>query len=125
MANFKKDDGTHKTFLIHRLVAETFIENPKPEKYDCVNHIDGNKLNNLPENLEWCNRDINNHHAIEIGLYKCKKPVRQINIITGEIKDFESAREANRITGISYKDISATCHYKQHTAGGYKWEFLD
>ncbi len=51
---------------LHRIIAEAFIEKEKgkPE----VNHIDGNKLNNSIENLEWCNRSENVQHSYSIGL---------------------------------------------------------
>ena len=67
--------GVQYKFLVHRLVAEAFILNPKrlPE----VNHIDGNKQNNSVDNLEWCTRSQNTSHAFKTGLRNyngCKNP---------------------------------------------------
>ena len=45
-------NGTRKHFLIHRLVALTYI--PNPYNYPCVNHKDHNRQNNNLNNLEWC-----------------------------------------------------------------------
>lgn len=50
-------DGKMKTFFVHRLVAEAFIQNPN--SMPMINHIDEDKTNNLPENLEWCDARYN------------------------------------------------------------------
>ena len=66
-SKFKKEDGSWKDFLIHRLVAWEFV----PYRRDInlqVNHIDGNKLNNYYENLEWCTNQENCQHAWRTGL---------------------------------------------------------
>lgn len=63
---YKGDGG--KKFLVHRLIASAFI--PNPNNLREVNHIDADRLNNRPENLEWVTSKENKHHAIKRGLYK-------------------------------------------------------
>lgn len=50
---------------VHRLVAETFIDNPDNKKE--VNHKDGNKRNNVISNLEWVSGKENMAHAVKNG----------------------------------------------------------
>ena len=44
---------------IHRLVAEAFVENPRPDIFDMVDHIDCNKSNNHYTNLRWVDAELN------------------------------------------------------------------
>lgn len=57
-----------KTIRVHRLVASAFLENKN--NYGDINHIDGNKLNNNVDNLEWCTRKENIIHSWKKGLSK-------------------------------------------------------
>ena len=65
-------NGRRKQCLVHRIVAETFILKPNEEQ-NVVNHIDGNKLNNNVNNLEWCTQKQNIQHAIKNELFNPKK----------------------------------------------------
>lgn len=53
-----------------------------------------------------------------------KKPLKQIDKNGIEINRYESARQAQRVTGINYKDISSVCLGNKNMAGGYYWEFI-
>ena len=63
--NLSKKD-IQKKFRVHRLVADAFLKNRLNKEY--VNHIDGNKLNNILSNLEWVSSKENTQHALEKGL---------------------------------------------------------
>lgn len=64
-------DGETKTYSVHRLVAQHFVLNPKPEEYNVVNHKDYNTRNNSAENLEWCTPAYNTLYSV------CNRPKRR------------------------------------------------
>ena len=112
-------NGNRKRFLVHRIVAETYIPNPK--NYTQVNHKDENKTNNCVANLEFCDRKYNSNYgtAQERSAEKHKKAVfcNELN------KSFKSITEAARYTGICLQSISMCCRGKYATAGDFHWRF--
>lgn len=121
-------NSIRKNFILHRLVAKYFCNNPNPEKYTEVNHIDENKHNNKASNLEWCDRKINNHHSlITEKLNEAKKKAVLQYSLSGEfIAEFSGIREAAREVGLkTHKHIGECCHGREKTAGGYIWKFKE
>ena len=55
---------TSKKFYVHRLVCQSFLKNEQSKPF--VNHIDGNKLNNNVQNLEWCTASENERHSFDV-----------------------------------------------------------
>ena len=58
-------------YSAHRLVALAYV--PNPLSLPQVNHKDGDKLNNKPDNLEWMTAKENIHHAISTGNFSMGK----------------------------------------------------
>lgn len=135
--------GKNKHFMVHRLVADSFISNPFHKLQ--VNHIDGDKQNNNVINLEWVTQSENMLHSYRIGLRTgmkgskhpmkgktgklnhCSKKI--ICITTG--KQFNAINDAERQYGVSHTTISRCCKGKQKFAGksdnGSKlvWRYLE
>lgn len=96
--------GFSKDLYAHRMVAETFIQ--KPFGKDCVNHKDGNKLNNSILNLEWVTKKENNIHAIENNLNILNKKVFCFDKKKTLICVYESLESAHFLTGIAINSIA-------------------
>jgi len=90
-------DKNVEDFLVHRLVAFSFLE--KVEGKDLINHKDCNPANNNFSNLEWCNHKENLMHAFKNRLNKSPKPIVLLNVKTLQVEYFYSYAEASRYLG--------------------------
>lgn len=132
--------------LVHRLVALTYIPNPKNLPY--VNHKDFNPLNNKVENLEWCTASENVQYSAKRGRYSNMSEAKmasstaprtwlyhqvdQYGINGVYIQTFASTYNAaqylvqeGKITNVrnGSGNIISVCKGKAHTCGGYKWKY--
>jgi len=117
------------SYSIHQLIARAFIQNPN--HYKEINHINGIKSDNIVENIEWCTHSGNISHAVKNKLMKFNygkdhhnsKYVLQYDLNGKLIAEYVSITEASKKTNILHSAISAVCHNKGKTSGGFIWKF--
>ena len=110
---------------LHRLLMETY--KPNKENLPCINHIDGNILNNSLDNLEWCTYSHNNKEAYRLGLKEPRikaKKIKQLDKEGNIINIWNSSYEP-KILGFSPSSINMCCNGKRKTANGYVWRFVN
>ena len=104
---------------VHRVVAKFFV--PNPQEFPCVNHIDGNKLNNHYSNLEWCTQGHNLKESYRLGLTKgSKKKYRAFK--NGEfVGEWESGGECAKALGLGASTPSVSI-FTNSPMYGYTFE---
>ena len=119
-----KDNIIH-TALVHRLVADAFIPNPK--KLPLVNHKDENKKNNHVENLEWVTaRENLMYNGAAKKRARCHwHPVIQMTLDGNFIKRWDYIRQAATFYGIRESAIYSVCVGKTKTAKGFRWRYAN
>ena len=122
-------NGTKKTFLVHRIVALAFLQNPSNLPY--VDHKDDCATNNNVSNLQWCTAEFNNsksHHRETSSVSHKgqvdpkRKPIVQIKDGVA-IRVYNSAYEAG-IEGHSKASIQRVLKGKMKRHHGCEWMYL-
>lgn len=107
-------------YLVHRLVAFTFIPNDDTTK-TCVNHKNHNPIDNRVENLEWISISDNNKHSYTRPDRKSvKKTVIRYDLDGTNPKRYERVNDTREEFG---SHVSACLNGKVKTAYGYIWKY--
>ena len=137
-----RKNGEYKTCLVHRLVAETFLDNP--ENKPCVNHKiegdEGKKINMIIFNedgtidkekstIEWTTYEENNNYATRneriakaMTNGKQSKPVLQFTLDDEFVREWPSASECGR-NGFHFGAVAACCRGEKPQYKGFKWMY--
>ena len=119
----------HKNYSVHRLIAVAFISVPDHLRhihvdYLEVNHKDGNRVNNITTNLEWCTSSENVRHMYYVLGHGITYPVAKYNLVGQWQAEYPSLIEASRAIGVdSSHHIGECCRGERPSAYGFIWRF--
>lgn len=126
-----RNNGKTKQMLIHRLVADAFIENK--ENYPVINHLDENPLNNCVDNLEWCTMSHNVRYSQNLHPERYEPTKRNCKTFAKKVIQFDKDGNIVRIwdslshfkneTGKNDFGVRECCNGNRKTAYGYRWQF--
>ena len=115
-----------KTASVSRLLGITFIDDKPQDPKLIVNHINGNKIDNIHSNLEWITQKENIQHAIENNLIKFHTTsILKYDVKGNFIRKYVSIKEAALEHGVTRHAIIRVLKHKNKTASGFVWKYED
>lgn len=105
------ENGVRERRLVHRLVAEAFVNNPN--NYPIVRHLDDDPKNNYYKNLAWGTM-ADNHSDMVSNDHDYRKEVYCYETDT----TYRTCREAARDLGVSFPAVTTCCKGIAHTCSG-------
>lgn len=105
------ENGQGRTFAKHRVIMNALRPTENPEQYQ-INHIDFNRTNNHPDNLEWCSASENTKWSydaerIKLPIGKAKNPGRKKQFDEAQIKEIRARVAAGESQGSVARDLKA------------------
>lgn len=115
-----------RTFTIHRLVAEAFLGSP-PSPLHQINHIDGVKVNNRIENLEWCTPRENSQHTYDVLGRKALRGEAsgRAKVTEVEVREMRVRHAAGEIFRVLASDYGLSQASVRLIIRGRNWAWLD
>lgn len=123
--------GKQRTFLVHRIVASTFLSCIKLDAQTEVDHVDRNRNKNDLENLRWATKKQNASNKCPVKKkataarlrYLFSRAVQQLCPQNGSVlAEFPSSTIAMTALGIKSKNAIGNCMAgRSPTAGGFAW----
>lgn len=123
------EKGIGKSFLVHRVIALTFI--PNPDELPTVDHIDQNPANNNLSNLRWASSEQQARNKVNgrpknakhvRGIWMCRKDGERIRFFDSVKLAAEEMRPGHRTARGCITEV-ASGREKQHTVsnGNMMW----
>lgn len=120
-------NSQRKHYFVHRLVADAFCENPDRERFNVVDHINTDTLDNRAENLRWCDTAGNLANPISrkkrIEAQTIYPPVIQLDENKKPIRSFKSCSAAAEELGFYTGENIRFAAKRGCKAYGYYWKF--
>ena len=122
-------NGRKRTIPVHQIVARAFISNPenKPE----IDHIDGDKSNNRPENLRWVTHKENCSNPVTAQKQKKyieesakhRRAILAFDLNGKFVGEWPTLTKAAKETGTCRHSISYAANGKYKTANNLIWRY--
>lgn len=117
----RRENNKKYRYRVHTIIANIFV--PNPNGYEYVNHIDSNKLNNNPNNIEWCTNSQNVYHGWHSGNRTHKNKTKVSVYLNNEfINTYSFIRELSKDLKIDRHKVARIL--KGELKNCYKYKFI-